>query len=232
MAKIKDLVFTVVGLGAFGMKVCQVISERGGKVIAIDASEERINRVKNLVTQAVIMDATDEEGYKRLSLEDSDVGVVAIGDNVEGSILATALLKKAGVRYLVARAITPVHRQVLSQIGADEVINIEEDMGEQLAVKLIAPQILDLIPISERISMAEIYCPRDFVDKTLADLDLRGRVRLNVVAIKRDSVEVDELGNPHSSEELIFPQAEVVLKTNDILMVVGFNEDIETVKNF
>jgi trk system potassium uptake protein TrkA len=231
MAKIKDLVFTVVGLGAFGMKVCQVISERGGKVIAIDASEERINRVKNLVTQAVIMDATDEEGYKRLSLEDSDVGVVAIGDNVEGSILATALLKKAGVRYLVARAITPVHRQVLSQIGADEVINIEEDMGEQLAVKLIAPQILDLIPISERISMAEIYCPRDFVDKTLADLDLRGRVRLNVVAIKRDSVEVDELGNPHSSEELIFPQAEVVLKTNDILMVVGFNEDIETVKN-
>jgi trk system potassium uptake protein TrkA len=231
MAKIKDLVFTVVGLGAFGMKVCQVISERGGKVIAIDSSEEAINRVKNQVTQAVIMDATDEAGYKRLSLEDSDVGVVAIGDNVEGSILATALLKRAGVRYLVARAINPIHQQVLSQIGADEVINIEEDMGEQLAVKLIAPQILDLIPISERISMAEIYCPRDFVDKSLSEIDLRGKVRLNIVAIKRDSVEVDELGNPHSSEELIFPDADVKLKTNDILMVVGFNEDIETVKN-
>ncbi len=231
MAKMKDLVFTVVGLGAFGMKLSQIIAERGGKVIAIDSSEERVNLVKNHVTQAVIMDATDEEGYRRLSLEDSDVGVVAIGDNVEGSILATALLKKAGVRYLVARAINPLHRQVLTQIGADEVINIEEAMGEQLAVKLIAPQVLDLIPISENISMAEIYCPRDFVDKTLEEIDLRAKLRLNIVAIKRDNVEVDELGNPHSKDELIFPEAKLQLKANDILMVVGFNDDINTVKN-
>lgn len=231
MGKMKDLVFAVVGLGSFGMKICQVISQRGGTVIAIDSQSERINRVKNQVAQAVVMDATDEAGYKRLSLEECDVAIVAIGDNVEGSILATALLKKAGVRYLVARAINPIHRQVLGQIGADEVINIEEDMGEQLAIKLIAPQILDYIPISERVSMAEIYCPRDFVGKTLEDIDLRKKVRLNIVAVKRDTVDVDEIGNAHSSEELIFPEAKLELKPNDVLMVVGFNEDIDTVKN-
>ncbi len=231
MAKTNDIVFTVVGLGAFGSKICQVLSQRGGKVIAIDHSAERVNRIKDSVTQAVIMDATDEEGFKRLSLEDSDVGVVAIGDNVEGSILATALMKKAGIRHLVARALSPIHSQVLSQMGADEVINIEEHEGEQLAIRLIAPEILDFIPISERISMAEMYCPQDFVDKSLAEIDLREKVRLNMVAIKRDRVDIDEEGNPHSSEELIFPQGDVVLKQNDILMVVGFNEDIESVKN-
>lgn len=231
MAKEKEQVFMVIGLGAFGRRLCEVLSAKGGQVVAVDHSAERINRIKDTVTQAIVMDATDEEGFSRLDVEDSDIAVVAIGDDIESSILATALLKKAGARYLIARAINNIHRQVLKQIGADEIINIEEDGGEQLAIRLIAPQILDRIPLSEGISIAEIYCPDDFVGKTLIQLDLRTKLNINVIAIKRNKIEVDEEGNPRTREELVFPRGDHNLEQDDILLAVGFNRDIEVLKD-
>lgn len=231
MAKKKEQVFTVIGLGAFGSQVCRVLADSGAKVVAVDSLTDRIDRVKNSVTQAVIMDATSEEGFSKLPLEDTDIAVVAIGDNMEASILSTALLKKAGVRYIIARAISAIHRQVLRQVGADEIINIEEDEGEQLAMRLIAPQILDRIPISKDISIAEVYTPGDFGGQTLIDLDLRSRMRVNVIAIKKNAVELDEQGNPHSNEEILFPDGDYRLDEDDIMLIVGRNQDIEAFNN-
>lgn len=231
MAKKQERVFAVIGLGTFGRRVCEVLSSRGASVIAVDSDPGRIEGVKDMVTQAVVMDATDEGGYAQIALEDVNVALVAIGDNIEGSILATALLKRNGVQYIISRALTNIHRQVLIQVGADDIINLEEDEGERLAVRLIAPQVLDRTPLSKDISIAEVYCPEEFYGKTLAGLSLRQKLGLTVVAIKRNALDVDEEGNSIRTENLVFPQGNEPLIEDDILIVVGYNGDIEQLKH-
>ncbi|WP_020614374.1 potassium channel family protein [Sediminispirochaeta bajacaliforniensis] len=228
----RERVFAVIGLGTFGRQVSLELSARGGKVIAVDNQPKQVEAVKDAVTQAVLVDATDEEGLSALSLEEVDVAIVAIGDAVESGILTTAILKRSGVPYIVARAISEIHAQVLRQVGADEVINLEVDEGRRIAQRLIAPHVLDRIPISSSISFAEVYVPRSFVNSTLVRLDLRKRFSINVIAIKRTTLSVDEVGNPLKNEEVIFPDSETVLLEQDVLLVVGKNEDIEAVKDY
>ncbi|MFP4644907.1 MAG: potassium channel family protein, partial [Spirochaetales bacterium] len=131
--------FAVLGLGVFGRQICETLVERGGSVIAIDQAPDLVEQVKETVTQAILIDATNEESLSEAALDDVDVAVVAIGDNVEASILTTALLKKKGVAQVFARAISALHARVLKQVGADEVLNLETDAGSRLANRLIAP---------------------------------------------------------------------------------------------
>lgn len=226
----KEKVFVVVGLGTFGRQVCEVLTEKGGKVIAIDQDASLVEKIKNDVTQAVLLDSTDEESLSRVPLDDCDFAVVAIGDNVEASVLSTALLKKAGVPYILSRAVTDIHGRVLHQVGADEVVNIEIDEGKRIALQLIAPEVLDRVPLSKNMSMAEVFVQRNFWGKTLQELDLRREANVNIVAIRRNPQSVDEMGNPIKNEEIIFPDASTRLKESDVLMVVGRNEDIDAFK--
>jgi trk system potassium uptake protein len=229
MAKQRDRVFLVIGLGTFGKQVATEISARGGKVIAVDRQPKLVEAIKDQVTQAVLVDSTDEEGLSALSLEEVDVAIVAIGDAMEAGILTTAILKRSGVPYVVARAVSDIHGQVLRQVGADEVINLEVDEGRRIAQRLVAPDILDRIPISSSISVAEVNVPRSFLNSTLVRLDLRKRFSINVIAIKRDSQGLDEVGNPQVQEEVIFPDADTMLREGDIILVVGKNDDIESI---
>jgi trk system potassium uptake protein TrkA len=222
--------FAIVGLGTFGSQLCEVLAKQGGTVIALDNDPDLVDRVKQSVTQAVLVDATDEDALSSAPLEDVDIAVVAIGDNIEASILATALLKKLAVPYVVARAVSELHQQVLKQVGADEVVNIEIDEGTRIAHRLIAPDVLDQFPISAEISVAELYVPKAIVGASLAELDLRNRYRVNVVSLKRIDVDVDELGNPHRKEKIVFPGPQDSLLAEDTILVVGRNEDIERFK--
>lgn len=219
--------FAVIGLGTFGRRVCEVLAEKGGTVIALDNDPELVDRLTQTVTQAVLVDATDEEGLSNAPLEDVDVAVVAIGDNVEASILATALLKKMAVPYVLARATSDLHQQVLRRVGADEVVNVEIDEGSRIASRLIAPQVLDQYPVTADISIAELYVPSILAGASLAKLDMRNRYRVNVVSIKRTDVNVDELGNPDRRETVVFPGPDDILKAEDIILVVGRNADID-----
>lgn len=223
----KEKVFAVVGLGTFGRRVCEVLTEKGGKVIAIDQDATLVERIKDDVTQSILLDSTDEESLSQVPLEDCDFAVVAIGDNIEASVLTTALLKKAGVPYILSRAVNEIHGRVLKQVGADEVVNIEIDEGSRIAQRLISPEVLDRVPLSKMISIAEVYVQRNFWGKTLQELDLRRHGRVNVVAVRRNTVSVDELGNPVKNEEIIFPDAKTELKESDVVMVVGRNDDID-----
>ena len=226
----KEKVFVVVGLGTFGRRVCVVLGEKGGKVIAIDQDPALVDRIKDEVTQAILLDTTDEESLSKVPLEDSDFAVVAIGDNIEASVLSTALLKRAGVPYILSRAVNEIHGQVLKQVGADEVVNIEIDEGTRIAQRLISPEVLDRVPLSKAMSMAEVYVQRNFWGKSLGELDLRRHSGVNVVAIRRNVTTVDELGNPLQNEEIIFPDAATELSESDVVMVVGRNEDIDAFK--
>jgi trk system potassium uptake protein TrkA len=225
-----DKAFAVIGLGTFGRKVCEVLSEKGGTVVALDNDPALVDRVTQSVTQAVLVDATDEEALANAPLEDIDVAVVAIGDNMEASILATTLLKKMAVPYVLARATSDLHERVLRQVGADEIVNVEIDEGMRVASRLIAPQILDQYPITAEISLAELHVPKALAGATLGELQMRERYRANVVSIKRTTMDVDELGNPSRSEQVIFPGPDDTLKPEDVILVVGKNDDIDELR--
>jgi trk system potassium uptake protein TrkA len=219
--------YAVVGLGTFGRQVAEVLAGKGGAVIALDSDPVLVERVKETVTQAVHVDSTDEEALSNVELGEVDVAIVAIGDNVEASILTTALLKKMAVPHVVARSVSDLHQQVLRQVGADEVVNIEVDEGTRIATRLIAPDILDRIPVSSDISVAELHVAPAIVGATLDQLDLRAKYRINIVSIKRTRIEVDELGNPNRKDSVVFPGPDDTLEAHDTILVVGRNADID-----
>jgi trk system potassium uptake protein TrkA len=209
-----------------------MLADKGGSVIAIDNKSELIEKVKDTVTQAIYLDSTDEEAMNQVPFEDIDIAIVAIGDNIEASIISTAILKKIGVPYILARAITDIHHQVLRQVGADEIISIGIDEGKRVAQRLISPEILDRFPITGSISVGEVYVPKQFVGKNLKELDLRNKMRINVVSIKRNTLSVDEMGNSVQNEEVVFPGPAETLEETDTLLVVGKNEDIDAFRDF
>ncbi len=228
----REKVFAVIGLGTFGRKVCEVITERGGKVIAIDNDPELIDKIKDTVIQAVLLDSTDVDSLANAPFDDVSAAVVAIGDNIASSILTTALLKRIGIPFILARATSEIHEQVLKQIGADEIVNVEIDEGSRIGNKLMSPEVLDRIPVTQTISVAELYPPKSFLGKSLAKLELRDKLNINIVAVTRITLTVDETGNPVRNEQVLFPTGDDVLEDTDVLLIVGKNEDIDALKEY
>jgi len=130
----------------------------------------------------------------------------------------------------VARAVSELHEQILKQIGANEIINIEVDEGKRVANKLISPNILERITISKSLIFAEIVVPQSFVDKTLPQLDIRNKYKVNIISIRRFYQQIDDLGNPTRDDQVIMPTITEKLQVNDILAVVGGENDIEKLK--
>ena len=227
----KEKVFGVFGLGTFGLEVCREISEKGGKVIAVDFQTELIEKVKNMVTQAILIDSTDEQSLKNAPIEDIDVAVVGIGENIESSILTTAVLKNLGVPYIISRAISDIHGQVLKQVGATEVINIEIEEGKRIASKLISPDIIDKVYIGQNQILAEVMCPKSTVGKSVMALDLRKKLNINIISIKHTSTKIDEMGNPVVESNVDFPAPSTIIQKDDILVVVGREKDVDKLKD-
>jgi trk system potassium uptake protein TrkA len=228
----KEKTFAVFGLGTFGLELCKVLSEKGGSVVAVDVKQKLIERVKESVTQAILIDSTDEDSIKSVPLENIDVAVVAIGDDMESSILTTAILKNMGIPNIITRAISDIHAQVLKQVGATEVLFIEIEEGRRLANKLISPDVLDRIPISKNQTLAEMITPDSFSGKSLQKLDLFNKFNINVISIKREQIKINDMGNPQKEETIIQPGSSVVLNKDDILVVIGSDEDINALKEY
>ena len=222
-----DKVFAVIGLGSFGRQLCITLMEKGAKVIAIDKNPDLIEMITDRVTSAILLDSTDENALSGASLEDADFAIVAIGDNIEASILTTAILKQLSIPYVVARAVSDLHQKVLKKVGADEVVNLEVDEGIRVACRLIAPEVLDRIPISADISLAELFLPGEFNGRKAGELQLRKKFNLALVMIKRTITDIDTEGNPDKKDIVIHTEDETPLKENDVLIVVGNNSDID-----
>jgi trk system potassium uptake protein len=227
----KSRTIAVFGLGNFGYEVCRVLADKGAQVIAVDNQEKLVNKIKNIVAQSILIDSTDIEGLRNAGLDTIDVAIVAIGENsIDSSILTTALLKNLGISVIIARAISEVHAQVLRQVGATEVINIEVDEGRRIATRLIAPDILDIIPISKNQTLAEVRVPKSLVGKSILQLNFRKTFNLNVISIKKVKISIDDQGNPVQEETVLNPLPADILQIDDILVVVGHDKDIERVK--
>ncbi len=212
--------FVVVGLGRFGSSVARTLAENDYNVLAIDTNSERIQEIANVVTHAVEADATDEDALRTLGVRNFDVAVVSIGDNIHANILSTLILKELGVPYVVAKAQDALHGKVLSKVGADRVVYPERDMGVRIAHNLISPNVLDYIEFAPDYSIVEIIVSSKMVGNTLAQLELRSKFGVNVMAIKR------------GKELNITPGADDRLLEDDVLVVMGKNQDLDKLKHF
>lgn len=209
--------FVVIGLGRFGQSVALNLSELGYDVLAIDKSQETIQSISRRVTHAVIGDATDEAVLNSLGVRNFDTAVVAIGDNMEASIMVTVLLKELGVEQVVAKAQNPLHATVLDKVGADMVVFPEIDMGERLAHRLAQSNILDYIEISPEYSIVEIALPESWVGRTIKNLDIRAKYGLNIIAIKSHN------------QINISPDPDERFEKDDIIVVLGANDDLDKI---
>lgn len=178
--------FVVIGLGRFGSSVARELVHLGHSVLAIDSSEAKVQEISEVVSHAVYADATEEESLRALGIRNFEVAVVAIGENIQASILTTLILKEMGVRMVVVKAASVLHAKVLERIGADRIIFPEREMGVKVAHSLTAPNVLDYMALNNEYGIEEIAVPARLCGKKLKDLDLRSRHGVNVIAVKRD----------------------------------------------
>lgn len=219
--------FAVFGLGSFGTEVCRMLADKGARVLAFDRREEAVDRVRDLVKQAYQLDSADENAMLGAPIEGVDVAIVAIGGDIEASILTTALLKNIGVPYIIARASSDIHQRVLRMVGATEVINLEIEEGRRVAARLLTTEPMDTIAVTEDYSIVEFPVPEDMVGKSLEKLNLRKEYRVNIIAIERFESAFNAEGNPAREERVILPDKDDILMHGDVLIVVGRNSDIE-----
>ncbi len=215
--------FAVIGLGRFGASVAKTLAQKNCQVIAIDKDEDKIQDISEAVTQAVCLDATDEKALKAVGIEQIDVAIVSVGVNIEASVLIALLLKQIGIKEVIAKAVTPQQGKALEKIGVDRIIFPERDMGERLANALTSPKVTDYLRLSGSCSIIEITPPKDFIGKTLKQLNIRTKYQLNIVAVKRKNAKGEETVN-------VVPVAEEKIREGDMLLVAGANEAIEKLK--
>ena len=220
--------YVVIGLGTFGGKIIHTLTEHGAEVIAIDRNKEKVEAVKDSVTIAMCLDSTDENAMKAAQVDDVDAAVIALGEAQEEAILTTVILKKMGIHPIIARAANDLYSHVLKRVGADQVIIIEEQAGEEVAKRLLAPEIQEKIMLTSGHSLVEIEAKREFIGKTLMELDIRKKYGVNVIGIQKKVTKIDEEGNVvHTVQMNDLPGPNDQIEEGDVLMVVGSDSDIE-----
>lgn len=206
----KKQTFAVIGLGRFGGSVCKTLADAGQEVLAIDKYESRVNDYKDIATQAVVADAQDEDVLRSLGIRNVDHVIVAIGEDIQASILVTLMVKEQGIKYVTAKAQNEYHAKVLEKLGVDRVVHPERDMGVRIGRSLTSKNMVDYLDLDANFKLAEILITNpEFVGKSLAEMDFRDRYGLNVIALA------------HSRQEMVLPSAGDVLTENDSILVAG-----------
>ena len=211
--------FLIIGLGRFGRAVACELASLGQEVLAIDNSEENVQHIADSVTQAICGDAQDESVLASLGVGNFDCCVVAIGTDIEASILITVMLKELGAKQVVCKALSALHARVLERVGADRVIQPEKEIGQRLAQHLGRANVIDYIGVSDVFSILEIKTPRSWVGKSLGQLGVRAKYDINVLAIRHgEGGAVD-----------VTPRPDDRISENDLLLILGTNDKVDKV---
>ncbi|MCD8503268.1 MAG: TrkA family potassium uptake protein [Bacillaceae bacterium] len=207
--------FAVIGLGRFGGSVCKELYRMGHEVLAIDTNEEHVNNFSKFATHAVVANCSDENTLKSLGIRNFEHVIVAIGDDIQASILCTMLLKEMGIKHVWVKARNLYHHKVLEKIGADRIIHPEHDMGVRVAHYLTSEKIIDYIELSPDYSIVELMATKKLANKTIEELDARAKYRCTILGIKR------------GEEVIVSPLPDQLIFEHDILIIVGQNKDIK-----
>ncbi len=209
--------FLVIGTGRFGSSIATALHDFGHEVVAIDELEEALEPIMQQVTHAVVMDATDEEGLRKLGIRAFDTVVVAIGENLEASILATVAAKSAGARYVISKANGQLSARVLASVGADEVVRPEHDMGRRLARQLASPTEVSALELGRDHTVVEMEATKALAG-TLEALRLPKKFGVQVMAVHRD----DDI--------VVNPGADFEVRPSDRIVVLGHNDDLNRLR--
>ena len=201
--------YIVIGMGRFGTQVAKRLYELGCEVLAIDRKADLVQPMASFVTQAVVGDARDKEVLRALGAKEFDCAIVAIGDNLADSVLATMNLKELGVPCIVCKAYDETHRQVLRKLGADRVVIPEQEQADRLAKNLSSPNVLDYIELSKEYGIIEIPAPKSWQGKSLKELNVRAKLGVNIIAVKR------------GGQINVSPAADYQILEGDIMVVLG-----------
>jgi trk system potassium uptake protein TrkA len=206
--------FAIFGLGRFGTSIANTLSNMGCEVLAVDKIEDRLNNISPKITYAVLGDATDEQFLKKIGIKNFDTAIVAIGEDIQSSILVTVLLKETGVKYVLAKAKSELHSRVLYKVGADMVILPEKEMGIRVAHSLLSKNLFELIELSPENSIVEIVCPKNWEGKSIKDLNIRVKYGVSIIAVKRHD------------KVIVSPKANHIFEGDELLVIIGLNSDI------
>lgn len=198
--------FLIIGLGRFGQSTARMLTMLGHEVLAVDKRADRVSAIKDSVMHAVQADTTDERAVAQLGIRNFDCVVICIGDDIRASVLATVLCREMGAKKIVAKAQDDLHQKLLIKTGADRVVQPEHDGGIRLARSLVAEGVLDSLDLSEEYSINEVEIPRDWIGRSLAQIDVRNRYGVSVIALRREghvSVNIDP-GEPFQKNDSIY----------------------------
>lgn len=207
--------YLILGLGRFGKSCAKALNELGHDVLGVDNNELVVQEFSDEVTHVICAQASSEEFLKSIGVESFEAAVVAIGDDIQSSILATLILKDQGAKYILAKAQNDLHAKVLYKVGADKVVFPERDMGMKAANNLVSNNIIDMIELSPDYSIMEITVPQNWVNKSIGELSIRSKYKVNVLAIRKNS-SMD-----------VSPQPDTKFEQSDIIAVMGKNSDLK-----
>lgn len=220
--------YIIIGLGNFGASIAQKLTEQGNEVIGIDTSMIKVDAYKEKISHTICMDATDEFTVSGLPLKETDIVLVAIGEDQGANIMTTAIFKNFEVKRLISRAINPLHEKVLQAIGVDEIVHPEEETAERWAKKLCLSNVVDSFELTDEYSIIEAKVPDDYVGKTVRKIGFRREFNLLVLTIIK-KVEVKSILGKTKMETQIqgVASADNILEPNDILVLYGSNKDLK-----
>lgn len=220
--------YIVVGLGNFGASLSMKLTAQGNEVIAVDTSMNKVELYKEKISHTICMDATDEFTVQGLPLKDTDVVIVAIGEDERANIMSTALFKNLGVKRLISRAIGPLHEKVLLAIGIEEIVHPEEESSERWAKKLCLTDVVDSFELNAQFSIIEATLPVEYIGKSLEEVGFRQKYNIVLLTtIKKQEVK-SILGLTHIESKVQgVATPDLVLEENDIMVLYGENKDLQ-----
>ncbi|OKL37347.1 potassium channel family protein [Domibacillus mangrovi] len=211
--------FAVIGMGRFGTSIAKKLHEAGQEVMGIDINADEVEDAELFITHGAVADTTEKATLKSIGISNFDCVIVAIGSNMQASILTVLLLNELGIKKIIAKALNELHGQVLEKVGADWIVYPDKDMGERVAHQLLSPNVLNFIELSNEYSIEEIKIPSSMGGKSLQDLSIRATYHLNVIAVMSHD------------EVTISPTPDHIMNDGDILIVIGKKSDLSAFSN-
>lgn len=221
--------FIVIGLGNFGASLAEKLTMQGNEVIGVDQRIEKITALKERITHCICLDATDEVAFHTLPLKNTDVVVVAIGEDEGANIMVTALCKEAQVKRLISRAVNRLHEKVLTALGVSEIAHPEEESAERWSKKLIMTGLVDSFELNSNYSIVEAVVPSKYVGKSIQEIGFREKYELLVLTILKNEEQKNMFGSSMVTTVLHgIPKPDTILEQGDILAIYGYNDHIKT----
>ena len=220
--------YIVIGLGTFGYSIAEKLAEMGNEVIGVDISMSKVDAIKDKITHAISLDATDPEAVKNLPLKDCDVVIVGIGEDKGANIMAAALMKQMHVKRLISRAVDPIQRTVLETMGIDEVIHPEKETADRWAQKLNMEGVVDSFELDSEYSIVETKIPKEYHEKTIRELNINEEFDILVLTTMRVSHSRNELGAETEKASVQgVARADTILYKDEIMVLYGHTKNIK-----